>query len=261
MGILLMLLKTAIVIWTFMTLFYTLSLLLKRTDIVDVAWGLGFIIVALFSLTQQEPLTDRMVLIFILVALWGLRLAIHIYLRNRGKKEDYRYQNFKDSWGENFYIRSYFQIFLLQGLFMLIISLPIIFISTNSTSPLGIIDTIGVLVWITGFIIETISDIQLNNFIKLKKEGKTETRFANIGFWKYSRHPNYFGEITQWWGIGIIALSATNGYISLLGPILITYLIIFVSGIPLLEKKFKKDPEWEKYTKRTQKLIPLPIAR
>lgn len=258
MEILNLLAKTSVLILIYMSFFYTISLIKKRADIVDIAWGLGFIVIAFCSLLNQEPLTDRMILVFLMVALWGIRLSTHIYLRNKDKKEDYRYQNFKDSWGKNFYIRSYFQIFLLQGLFMLIVSLPVTFISTYSSEPLGILDFIGLAIWISGFLIETIADIQLNKFIGLKKEGKTKTRFADIGLWKYSRHPNYFGEITQWWGVGIIALSVTMGYISLIGPAFITYLIIFVSGIPLLEKKFKKDPEWKTYTSKTRKLLPLP---
>lgn len=241
-----------------MTLFYSLSLIIKRSDIVDIGWGLGFILVALVSLFSQSYLTDRAILVFFLVLFWGLRLASHIYFRNKGKEEDYRYQQFKKDWGDTFYIRSYFQIFLLQGFFMLIVSLPIIFIANFSDSPLGYTDIIGLLIWILGFLLESNADSQLKKFIEKKKEGKTETRFANTGLWKYSRHPNYFGEILQWWGIGVIALSVSLGYVSLVGPLFISYLIIFVSGIPLLEKKFKNDPEWNEYVKRTRLLLPFP---
>jgi len=250
--------QVALAVFIYMSLFYIISLIIKRTDIVDIGWGLGFILVALVSLLTQEYLTDRIILVFFLVLFWGLRLASHIYSRNKGKEEDYRYQQFRKEWGDTFYIRSYFQIFLLQGLFMLIVSLPIIFISHFSISPLGYIDLIGVLVWITGFVIESTADSQLKKFIERKREGKTETRFADIGLWKYSRHPNYFGEILQWWGIGIVALSVSFGYVSLLGPLFISYLIIFVSGIPLLEKRFEKDPEWNEYVNRTRKLLPFP---
>ncbi len=241
-----------------MTLFYSLSLIIKRSDIVDIGWGLGFILVALVSLFSQSYLTDRAILVFFLVLFWGLRLASHIYFRNKGKEEDYRYQQFKKDWGDTFYIRSYFQIFLLQGFFMLIVSLPIIFIAKFSDSPLGYTDIIGLSIWILGFLLESNADSQLKRFITKKKEGKTETRFANIGLWKYSRHPNYFGEILQWWGIGVVALSVSLGYVSLIGPLFISYLIIFVSGIPLLEKKFKNDPEWNEYVRRTRLLLPFP---
>ena len=240
----------------YMTLFHVLSIVTKRSDIVDIAWGLGFVLISLISLLTQEVLTDRMLIVFILVLLWGLRLSSHIFLRNIKKEEDYRYKQFKKDWGKNFYIKSYFKIFLLQGLLMIFISSPILLISSSQFVTIGTFDYIGVSLWIIGFLIETISDLQLKSFVTLKKEGKTDTRFANIGLWKYSRHPNYFGEILQWWGIGIVALSVPFGYIGLIGPALITYLLIFVSGIPLLEKKFEKDSEWNTYVERTRKLIP-----
>jgi steroid 5-alpha reductase family enzyme len=242
----------------YMTFFYILSIITKRSDVVDIGWGLGFVLISLISLLNQEVLTDRMLIVFILVLFWGLRLSSHIFLRNIKKEEDYRYKKFKKDWGDLFYIRSYFQIFLLQGLLMILVSSPIILISSSQFVTLGIFDYIGISLWIIGFLIETISDLQLKHFITLKKEGKTKTRFANIGLWKSSRHPNYFGEILQWWGIGTIALSVPFGYVGLIGPILITYLLVFVSGIPLLEKKFEKDPEWSKYVNKTRKLIPFP---
>ena len=199
-----------------------------------------------------------MLLVFFLVLIWGLRLALHIYLRNRGKDEDYRYVQFKKDWGKQFFVRSYFQIFLLQGLLMIIVSTPIILIANSTYPPLGVIGYIGTAIWLTGFLIETISDKQLSSFIELKKSGEIKKKFADIGLWKYSRHPNYFGEILQWWAIGIIAYPVSFGYLGLIGPLTITYLIVFVSGIPLLEKKFKKHPEWAEYIARTNKLLPLP---
>jgi steroid 5-alpha reductase family enzyme len=247
-----------IAIAIYMTLLYIVSLIKKRSDIVDVGWGIGFLLIALISLLNQEFLTDRMILVFFLVLIWGVRLAFHIYLRNKGKDEDYRYLQFKKDWGDLFYIRSYFQIFLLQGFLMILVSTPILLISSQTQTPLGLLDYIGLGIWITGFLIETISDKQLNSFIKLKREKKVKKKFADIGLWKYSRHPNYFGEILQWWGIGAVAYSVSFGYLGLIGPVAITYLIVFVSGIPLLEKKFKKHPKWEEYVTRTNKLIPLP---
>ena len=250
--------NVVIAVFIYMTVFYLISLLVKRADIVDIGWGLGFVLISTVSLLSQNIINDRMLIVFILVLFWGLRLAGHIFLRNLGKEEDYRYQQFRKDWGKWFVVKSYFQIFLLQGLLMTIVSLPVIFTFSFPYYSLGIVDFVGVLIWLIGFTIETSADMQLKKFVILKKQGKTKTRFADIGLWKYSRHPNYFGEILQWWGIGIIAVSLPFGYISLIGPLLITYLLIFVSGIPLLEKKFNKDSEWEDYVKRTRKLIPLP---
>jgi steroid 5-alpha reductase family enzyme len=248
----------SIAVVIYMTVLYVISIIKKRADIVDIGWGLGFILIALVSLFSREVLTNRMILVTLLVIFWGLRLAIHIYSRNRGKDEDYRYQQFKKDWGDSFLIRSYFQIFLFQGLLMLIVSLPITFIFSSSYSPLVILDYVGLAVWGLGFMVETLADMQITSFIEMRKAGVVKKKFADIGLWKYSRHPNYFGEILQWWGIGIVALSVPMGYISLIGPAAITYLLIFVSGVPLLEKKFKDHPEWSEYVKRTNKLIPLP---
>ena len=245
-------------VFIYMTALYTISLVRKRADIVDIGWGMGFILIALISLFNQDMLTDRMIIVTLLVLIWGIRLSLHIFLRNRGKEEDYRYLNFKKNWGNLFYIRSYFQIFLFQGFLMLIVSLPITLVSVSFSPNLVTLDYIGIGVWLIGFLIETLADIQLKQFINLKKAKIVTNKFANIGLWKYSRHPNYFGEILQWWGIGIIAYSVAYGYIGLLGPLAITYLIIFVSGIPLLEKRFKEHPEWEEYILRTNKLLPLP---
>ena len=250
--------NVVIAVFIYMSFFYFLSILIKRADIVDIGWGLGFVLISTVSLLFQSIINDRMIIVFLLVLFWGLRLSSHIFLRNFKKEEDYRYQNFKKNWGKWFVIKSYFQIFLFQGLLMTIVSLPIIFTFSFPYYSLGIFDYVGVFVWLVGFTIEARADIQLKKFISLKKDGKTKTRFANIGLWKYSRHPNYFGEILQWWGIGILAVTLPFGYVSLIGPALITYLLIFVSGVPLLEKKFENDPEWEKYVKRTRKLIPLP---
>jgi len=257
-GIISILIKVTIAVFIYMTALYVLSIIKKRADLVDTGWGLGFIIIASVSLLSQGYLTDRMIFVFFLVLIWGIRLSIHIFSRNKGKEEDYRYQQFKKDWGDSFYIRSYFQIFLFQGFLMLLVSIPITLIAASEQPSLGTLDYIGVAIWIVGFIIETLSDIQLNKFIKLKKEGKVDKKFADIGFWKYSRHPNYFGEILQWWGVGIIAYSVSMGYLAIIGPITITYLIIFVSGIPLLEKKFEKHPKWPEYVARTNKLVPLP---
>ncbi len=248
----------AITVFIYMSLLYTLSLIIKRTDIVDIGWGIGFILIALISLLSQDLLTNRMVLVFFLVLIWGLRLTLHIYSRNRGKDEDYRYVQFKKDWGKQFFVKSYFRIFLLQGLLMTIISIPVLLISNSTYPPLEIFAYVGVGLWLIGFVIETLSDIQLNYFIELKKAGKIKRKFADIGLWKYSRHPNYFGEILQWWAIGLIAYPVSFGYLGLIGPLTITYLIVFVSGIPLLEKKFKKHPEWAEYVARTNKLLPLP---
>ena len=252
------LLFVGIVILVYMTSLYILSLITKRTDLVDIGWGLGFIVVTTSLLLRSTILTNRMLIVLILVTIWGLRLAIHIGSRNLRKKEDFRYQKFKDDWGKDFWWKSYIQIFLLQGLLMFLISFPMSYLGTYD-SPLSWISYLGIFVWIFGFVFETVSDIQLNNFIKLKKSGLTKDRIMKTGLWSISRHPNYFGEVITWWGIFLISLSSLSSLIAILGPITITYFILKVTGVPLLEKKYDGIPEWEEYKKRVPIFIPLKL--
>lgn len=236
---------------------------LGRYDIVDIAWGLGFIVVALTTCAWQPHAADgglwRTLLVTALVAIWGLRLSLHIFLRwRKSKEEDRRYQTMRASWKGNEVANAYLRIFLVQGLSLLIIIVPVIWTNTLSATPLNWLDAVGALVWLFGFSFEAIGDWQLRRFIR---DPKNKGKLMMSGLWKYTRHPNYFGEITQWWGIFIIALSVPFGWISIIGPLLITFLIVKVSGVPLLEKKYAGDKTWEAYKKRTSMLIPLPPRR
>lgn len=255
------LIATAIVIFVFMTFFYLLSLILKRTDIVDIAWGLGFIFLTYSLFLRAPESTNRLLLLSALVVVWGLRLAIHIYSRNKGKEEDFRYKNFKKKWGKNFWWKSYINIFLLQGFLMLTISIPLIYRFTFPTGQLLILDYVGIAVWIFGFLFELVADIQLNKFISKKKKGETKGRFLRKGLWSLTRHPNYFGEVALWWGIWIISVDFLNPttLLTVIGPLTITYLIINVSGVPLLEEKYEGVKEWEEYKKKVPKFLPLKL--
>jgi len=244
----------ALLIFVYMTGWFLLALWRKRNDIADIAWGLGFVLISLIMLFKNPY--ERSTLVFFLVLLWGLRLAIHIYLRNRGKKEDFRYKKWREEWGKYFLIRTYLQVFLLQGFFMLLISLPIIAVgSGNKNSGLGFIDIVGIFIWLTGFYFETVGDWQLNRF---KSDPKNKGKVMKEGLWRYTRHPNYFGEVTQWWGIFLISLSVPYWHISIVGPSTISVLILFVSGIPMLEKKYLGNKEFEEYKAKTSAFFPLP---
>jgi len=236
----------------FMTIFYLIAYLRKRIDTVDIAWGLGFVVIAITTMLHRPSATTQIVAL--LVAVWGVRLAVHIGLRSRGKKEDPRYQEIAKKWKGNYWLRAYFSIFLTQGLLMLSVATPIIVASGQANSSLEILIYVGVAIWIIGFVIEALADQQLAQYLKNKKRPKV----LQTGLWKYSRHPNYFGELLQWWGIGVIALSADKGYIGLIGPLIISYLIIFVSGIPPIERKRAKDSAYRRYQKTTSALVLLP---
>jgi steroid 5-alpha reductase family enzyme len=255
------LLHISVVILGYMTFLYLLSMILKRSDIVDIGWGLGFIVTTLISALLATNITMRMIAIGILIALWGLRLAIHIFLRNRNKDEDFRYKKFKKDWGENFWWKSYINIFLLQGLLMMLISIPIIYLFTFSLERLSWLTYTGIGIWVLGFLFEVISDWQLSRFIDKKKQQKAKERFLKTGLWSLSRHPNYFGEVLLWWGIWLASVSLSNptSLLTVIGPITITYFITQVSGVPILEKKYEGDKEWEMYKKRVPKFIPIKL--
>lgn len=248
----------ALFVWAYMTVWFIISLVKKRNDVADIAWGIGFVCISMraYSLTPHGSATDVesvALLVSLLVAIWGVRLAYHIYRRNHGKPEDYRYAQWRQEWGKWFVLRSYAQVFLLQGVLLYIVALPVIVIQLSNAYIFGPLEYVGIAVWIFGFLFESTADRQLAIFLRdVNNKGK----IMQIGLWKYSRHPNYFGEITQWWGIWLIALNVPGGWISIIGPLTITFLIVKVSGVPLLEKKMSANPEFEEYKKKTSVLIP-----
>lgn len=239
----------------YMLLWFAASLVLKRNDVADVAWGGGFIVAALAAQLSRGAATDRAVLVVVLVIIWGLRLAIHIGLRNRGRGEDARYRKWREEWGRYATVRSFFQIFILQGVLLLVISLPVIRVITAPDLSLTLMDFLGSVVWLIGFLFEAISDWQL---LQYKKDPAHKGTVITTGLWRYSRHPNYFGEVTLWWGIYLIALAVPGGWTTIIGPITITALILGVSGIPMLERKYQGNAEFDEYKRRTSAFFPLP---
>ena len=244
-----------IILFIYMSFWFIVSIIKKRNDIADVAWGIGFILLAWGSYIIINDFNLRGLLVGILVSIWGLRLAWHIYTRNKGKTEDYRYLTWRKEWGNWFYLRSYFQVYILQGIFLFLIILPVLIINKNSGQAISILDIVGVLIWLVGFFFEAVGDAQLSQFIK---NPENKGKIMQSGLWQYTRHPNYFGEVTGWWGIWLIALGVPNGWLGIIGPLTITILILKVSGIPLLEKKMEENPEFAEYKKRTSMFIPLP---
>lgn len=236
-------LTSLLTIFIFMNLFFFASLYFKRKDIADFAWGIGFVVVSVFNLVASGNFQRTKIIIVSLVFLWGLRLASYIFLRNKGKKDDFRYRNFKNS---------YLSVFMLQGFLMFLVSLPVT-LYARFDGGVSLYSSFGLLIWVLGFYFETVGDIQMYLF---KKDPKNKGKVMDQGLWQYTRHPNYFGEITMWWGIWILTIGSTYWYLGLIGPLTITYLITKVSGIPLLEKKYKGDKEFEKYKAKTSVLIP-----
>ncbi len=243
------------IVWVYMTGWFVWSILRKRNDVADVAWGVGFLVVSFISAYISADIFLRNYIIMFLVSLWAIRLSLHIYVRNKNKPEDYRYQAWRLSWGKWFYVRSYLQVYLLQGFLLLLVSTPVILANFYGVSGMSYINILGIAVWLFGFFFEMVGDAQLARFLK-KPENKG--KLMQSGLWSYTRHPNYFGEATMWWGIWLISLTTPYGLVGVIGPILITFLLLKVSGVPMLEAKMASHPDFAEYKERASVFIPLP---
>ncbi len=244
-----------IIMFVFMNFWFSVAIWKKRNDIADIVWGLGFIVATICALYISQTISTRAFVVSILVFIWGSRLAIRILLRNLKKSEDARYNEWREEWGDNFFQRTYFQVFMLQGLLILIISVPVFHIIISANPPLRLLDFLGIAMWSVGFFFETVGDYQLDKFTR---NPANKGKVMKYGLWKYSRHPNYFGEVLMWWGIFFIALSIQYGWLTIIGPATITFLILKVSGVPMAEKRMRSKEEFQQYMKTTSEFFPLP---
>ena len=243
-------------VFVYMTLWWLVATALKRNDLADVAWGLGFPAVGLAEIAATwGRVPPVLVLLTALTAVWGVRLAWHIGARRRGTPEDFRYAQWRTEWGRTVVWRSYLQVFLLQGVFMLMISSPIIVAAAAPPGPLGVLPWLGAAVWLAGVLIEAVADAQLAAF---KRDSANKGHIMDRGLWNWSRHPNYFGESLLWWGVWIGCLGAPWGWIAVVGPVTITFLLLKVSGVPLLEKHYEGNAAYQEYARRTSIFVPLP---
>jgi len=248
-----LLLTAATAVLVYMTIVFVLARILKNNGIVDIAWGFGFIVVTAVLFAREPVLYPAKALIMALVLVWGLRLSLHILRRAWGKPEDFRYAQMRKNWGQAVHVKSFFFIFMLQGLLMLVVSLPVTAVFASPARPLGALDVAGALVFVAGFLFEAVGDAQLAAHVG---DPANKGRLMTRGLWGVTRHPNYFGEAALWWGIGLVALSSVNGWIGLAGPLAITLLLVFVSGVPLLERKYAGRPDWEAYKAKTPMFVP-----
>ncbi len=246
--------NVALVILVYFTIIFIVAQIMKNNSIVDSFWGPGFLVVALFTFLLSDYRGTKATVVTGLVAIWAIRLFTHITIRNWNKPEDYRYINMRKRWGnKNPLLKAYLNVFVFQGIMLFIIAIPITIANTSDNQVIGIVGLVGLLVWIVGFYFESVGDKQLKEF-KLNPENKG--KIMTEGLWSYTRHPNYFGEATMWWGIFLISLPGLSHIWIIVSPLLITLLLLFVSGVPLLEKKYKDRPDFIEYTKRTNKFFP-----
>jgi len=244
-----------VILFVCMICLWFLSLALKNASIVDIFWGLGFVIVAWLSFYRAEGYLGRKLLICALVTVWGLRLAIHIAGRNWGKGEDRRYQAWRASYGPRFWWVSLFTVFGTQGILLWVISL-VAQAGQISPEPSRWVwqDTLGLLVWAIGFFFEAAGDWQLARF---KADPANRGKVMNRGLWAYTRHPNYFGECLMWWGLFLIALATPVNIWTIISPLTITILLLKVSGVTLLEKSIVETrPKYRDYMESTSAFIP-----
>ncbi len=243
------------VILFLVTALWLLSLALRDSSIVDIFWGAGFVISAwVYFALAPNGLLERKLLIAALATIWGLRLSIHLLLRNWGRGEDFRYQAWRREAGPSWWWRSYFKVFLLQGFLMWLISAPLLAAQVSpSPSSLGWLDALGVLLWAVGFFFEAVGDWQLRRF---RQDPANKGRLLTTGIWRYTRHPNYFGDAVQWWAFFLVALAA-GGWWSFYSPVIMTFLLRSVSGVAMLEKTLANTkPGFQEYVAATNAFIP-----
>jgi steroid 5-alpha reductase family enzyme len=242
-------------ILAFMSVLWIVSLVLRNASIVDIFWGTGFVLSTwIYFLLTPDGFLTRKILASILVSIWGLRLTIHVLTRNWNKAEDFRYQKWRNEHGKKWWWRSFFQVFLLQGILMWIISTPLLAAQIqNSPDHLTLVDLLAFIIWLVGFFFETVGDLQLSRF---KSNPKNKGKVLSSGVWRYSRHPNYFGDATQWWAYYLLAAVAGSWWV-VFSPIIMTIFLLKVSGVTLLEKTLKDTkPGYKEYIESTNAFIP-----
>ena len=237
-----------------MLLLWLLSLRLRNAAIVDIFWGSGFGLLSWLYFALSAGFLPRKLLVATLVTVWGVRLSVHIWRRNHGRAEDFRYRAWRVQWAGNFAWRSLLQVFMLQGALMWLISAPLLLAQT-ATAPaaLGLLDGLGTLLWLAGFIFEAGGDWQLERF---KANPDNAGRIMDSGLWRYTRHPNYFGDALLWWGLYLLAAASPAGIWAIGSPLLMMVLLMRVSGVTLLEKSLGQRPEYREYIARTPAFFP-----
>jgi steroid 5-alpha reductase family enzyme len=233
------------------------SVRIRDVSIVDVGWGANGALIAVSTFLLADGALPRRILLTGMAAFWGIRLALHIGSRRRGAGEDFRYAAMREEHGESFPGRSFFTVFLLQALLIWAITIPVQAAQTSAApARLTLLDFMGVGVWSLGYAIEAVADRQLRTFLA---DPENRGKVMDRGLWRYSRHPNYFGESLIWWGIFLVAAATPGGWLTIFSPLLMTFFLLKVSGVPLLERGLAERREgYREYMERTSLFIPWP---
>lgn len=247
-----------LIIFGAMLVFFVLTFIIAQTQknngLIDITWGLAFLLSTVVAFVIGKPQGLVPLVMSLLVLIWGTRLSWHLIRRNVGKPEDFRYANMRNSWNPStFYLRMFVQIYLLQLVLNFLINLTTITANLQDISSWSLLASIGVVIWLIGFYFEAVGDKQLKDF---KAQPANKGKLIEQGLWRFTRHPNYFGEAAQWWGLYLMSISGGRNYWLILSPLLITFFLVYVSGVPMLEKKYAGRPDWEDYKRRTSKFVP-----
>jgi steroid 5-alpha reductase family enzyme len=255
MSLLAVTLTVLAVIFASVTILWLVSLALRNSSIVDIYWGAGFVVANWVAFGLGEGYLPRKLLLATLVTLWGLRLTGYILWRNWGKEEDFRYRKWRDEAGSSWWWKSLFKVFLLQGALQAMVAAPLIVAHTHPGVPrLTFLDFAAAALWLIGFVFEVSGDWQLARF---RADPSNRGKLLHTGVWRYTRHPNYFGDAAQWWGFYLIAAATGGGAATIFSPILMTFLLVRISGVGLLEKTLRdKKPGYREYMETTSAFIP-----
>lgn len=246
----------AITIAIIMVSTWLLSVIIKNASIVDIVWGAGFAITSWVLALTVDGDSGRQLLLAIMVGVWGTRLALYLAKRNIGHGEDWRYKAMRKKAGKKFTYSSLVTVFGLQGALMWVVSLPVQFGNGDSSPGVGPLAVIGIMVWLVGLSFEAIGDFQLARF---KKDPNNAGKVMDQGLWSLTRHPNYFGDALLWWGIGIVGAETGSGVIGFIGPVAMTFFLLRISGVPMLERSLSRRREgYAEYAARTSQFIPRP---
>jgi steroid 5-alpha reductase family enzyme len=238
------------------SVFWLFSLVRRDAGVADIAWGLLFVAIAWASFVGGDQRTP-MLLAALLTSLWGLRLALHIGRRNLGEaEEDRRYARMRRKRPGIFWLWSYPMVFLLQGVLALLVAMPLYSLGFADQESVGLLSWLGVAVFAIGLAFEAIGDAQLTRF---RRDPSTKGQVMDRGLWRYTRHPNYFGDATVWWGLWLVAVGSGAAWWTFVGPLLMSYLIVRVSGVKMLEADMaERRPAYREYMERTSAFFPLP---
>lgn len=248
----------AAAIFVLVTGLWAVSVAVRDTSIIDIFWGFGFVVVAWVTFLVADGSDGYRWLLAVLTTLWGLRLTAHLANRNLGHGEDFRYAKMRERHGSRWPLRSLWAVFWVQGTLMWVVSLPVQGGQQLGEGSPGWLAWVGVAVWAVGLFFETVGDLQLSRFIA---DSSNRGKVMDQGLWRYTRHPNYFGDFSVWWGIWLVALAA-GAWWTVVGPLVMSLLLIKVSGAGLLEKSLSRKREgYDEYVSRTSGFFPLPPRR